>query len=223
MDSRYSRNIPAISREDQAKLRASKVLVLGCGGLGGYIIENLLRMGVGHITAVDGDSFDETNLNRQLLSTEVGIGRGKAVAAAQRAKEINSQVEFTAVSEFFCKENAEDLIKGQHVVMDALDNIPDRLLLEDICAKLDVPFIHGAVNGWTLQTGLVKPGGRLMHILYAAPAESTQKSTLPMTAQTCAALQCAEAVKLLCGRRTTTENSLIVGDLQNLQLEHLCF
>ena len=85
MDLRYSRNIPAISPEEQAALKDKKVLVLGCGGLGGYIIENLLRMGVGAITAVDGDSFDESNLNRQLLAAEKTLGINKAIAAAQRA------------------------------------------------------------------------------------------------------------------------------------------
>ncbi|MBR6653298.1 MAG: ThiF family adenylyltransferase, partial [Oscillospiraceae bacterium] len=92
MDLRYSRNIPAISPEEQDTLKGKKVLVLGCGGLGGYIIENLLRMGVGAITAVDGDSFDESNLNRQLLATEKTLGTNKAIAAAQRANAVNSQV-----------------------------------------------------------------------------------------------------------------------------------
>ena len=223
MDLRYSRNIPAISPEEQAALKDKKVLVLGCGGLGGYIIENLLRMGVGAITAVDGDSFDESNLNRQLLATEATLGRNKAIAAAQRAKEVNSQVQFTAIDSFFTAENAKEIVSGHDLVMDALDSIEARLLLEDVCAKLDVTIVHGAVNGWVMQAAVIPPGERLMHILYASPAENREQSTLPMTAQLCAALQCAEAVKLLCGHPSAIENRLLTGDLHQLEWEYFYF
>ncbi len=223
METRYSRNIPAVSPEEQAMLKDRRVLVLGCGGLGGYIIENLLRMGVGHITAVDGDSFDETNLNRQLLATETNLGQNKAAAAALRAKEINSQVEFTAIEDFFTEENAEAIVAGHDLVMDALDSVEARLLLEDVCAKLDVTIVHGAVKGWVMQAAVIPPGERLMHILYASPAETREQSTLPMTAQLCAALQCAEALKLLCEHPSALENRLLVGDLQQLDWEYFYF
>lgn len=223
MDSRYSRNIPAITPEEQAALENSKVLVLGCGGLGGYIIENLLRMGVGSITAVDGDTFDETNLNRQLLATENNLNCNKALAAAARAKDVNSHVKFTAVDCFFTEENAEVLVSGHDLVIDALDSIGARLLLEDVCAKLGVTIVHGAVNGWVMQAAVIPPGGRLMHILYAASHKSPEQSTLPMIAQVCAAQQCAEAVKLLCGRPSPLENRLLTGDLQQLEWEYFYF
>jgi len=223
MESRYSRNIPTITTEEQESLAKSHVLVLGCGGLGGYIIENLLRMGIGHITAVDGDSFDETNLNRQLLACEDNLGLNKAEAAALRAKSVNSTVDFTAVGEFFTAENAKELVSGHDIVMDALDNAESRLLLEDICAEQEIPFVHGAVNGWILQTAVVTPGSRLMHILYASPVKSESGSTLPMTAQICAAQQCSEAVKILCGRPSAIENRLLVGNLEDFQWEYFYF
>lgn len=223
MDLRYSRNIPAISPEEQDALRSKKVLILGCGGLGGYIIENLLRMGVGAITAVDGDSFDESNLNRQLLATENNLGVSKAFAAAARAKEVNSQVSFTAIDSFFTAENAVEIVSGHDLVMDALDSVEARLLLEDVCAKLGVTIVHGAVNGWVMQAAVIPPGKRLMHILYSSPAENREQSTLPMTAQLCAAQQCAEALKLLCGRPSAIENSLLTGDLQQLEWEYFYF
>jgi len=223
MDLRYSRNIPVISPEEQTALKSKKVLVLGCGGLGGYIIENLLRMGVGSITAVDGDSFEESNLNRQLLSGENNLGCNKAIAAAARAEAVNSQVVFTAIDSFLTAENAEAIVSGHDLVMDALDSVEARLLLEDVCAKLDVTIVHGAVNGWVMQAAVIPPGERLMHILYAAPQESSPQSTLPMTAQFCAALQCTEAVKLLCGRPSAIENRLLTGDLLQLEWEYFYF
>ena len=80
LSSRYNRNRMTLSPAENQKLREQKVCVIGCGGLGGFIIEELGRLGVGTITAVDGDVFDPTNLNRQLLSTETLIGQGKAEA-----------------------------------------------------------------------------------------------------------------------------------------------
>lgn len=213
MEARYLRNIPAITREEQELLQQKKVLVLGCGGLGGHLIETLLRMGIGSITAVDGDVFEESNLNRQLLATAKTLGKNKALAAAEHAAFVNPEVTFRAVPEFFCGSNAEELLSGQDLVLDALDNIPARLLLEDTCEAFGIPLAHGAVSGWQLQASLILPGSRLLHRLYASAQEADEKSTLPMTAQVCAAIQCTEAVKLLCGRSSSLENKLLVGDL----------
>ncbi|NLG41191.1 MAG: HesA/MoeB/ThiF family protein, partial [Chloroflexi bacterium] len=81
---RYLRNHDAISEAEQAILAQKRVLVVGCGGLGGYVIECLARIGVGYLRVVDGDVFDETNLNRQLLSSNMNLGRPKTLAAQQR-------------------------------------------------------------------------------------------------------------------------------------------
>ena len=93
MEERYSRNIPAVSAEDMETLRQSRILVAGCGGLGGFIIEYLARIGVGSLTVADGDTFCLSNLNRQILSTAGNIGRNKALAAADRVREINASME----------------------------------------------------------------------------------------------------------------------------------
>ena len=92
MEKRYSRNMNMLSPEENERLRSFRACVVGCGGLGGYVIELLGRLGVGTITAVDGDVFDETNLNRQLLSTEELLGESKALAAEARMKKVNSGV-----------------------------------------------------------------------------------------------------------------------------------
>ena len=100
MKERYIRNIPAVSEEEQAALSGKRVLVVGCGGLGGCLIEHLARMGVGEITAVDGDAFEPSNLNRQLLSTQDLLGTGKALAAQARARAVNPEVTVRAVEAF---------------------------------------------------------------------------------------------------------------------------
>lgn len=163
---RYGRNYPTISEEEQAALQQKRVLVAGCGGLGGYLIEFLLRMGVGEITAVDGDVFEESNLNRQLLSSEADLGKQKALQAEKRAKQINTHVHFRAVAAFLDGENAYHLVNGQDLVLDALDNIPSRLLLEDVCRQCGVTLVHGAISGWNAQVAVVPPGSGLLHQLY---------------------------------------------------------
>lgn len=91
MEARYLRNFDALTEEEFRALRAGRVLVVGCGGLGGHLIELLARLGVGSLTVVDGDVFEETNLNRQLLSTEALLGCSKAQAAADRVRAVNSR------------------------------------------------------------------------------------------------------------------------------------
>ncbi|MDD3538936.1 MAG: ThiF family adenylyltransferase, partial [Atribacterota bacterium] len=100
MPARYHRNYHTISFTEQIKLLHSKVAVVGCGGLGGNIIEMLARLGIGSITAIDGDIFKESNLNRQLLSSEKNMGKGKAETAVSRIKDINSSIEAISYSQF---------------------------------------------------------------------------------------------------------------------------
>lgn len=217
MYQRYSRNLPAISRQEQELLHKKRVLVAGCGGLGGYITENLLRLGIGHITAVDGDSFDVSNLNRQLLATEATIGKSKAEAAKERAALVNPSVEFMAIGKYITPENAADTIAGHNIVIDALDSASARLLLEDACAQADIPLIHGAVCGWCCQYGVSMPGSGLLHRIYSG-AVPKDNGVLPFVPPFCAALQCTEAAKLLTGRQVSA-NKLYIYDFCSMDFE----
>ena len=100
MERRYERNIPALSDQECRLLRSKRVAVIGCGGIGGYLIELLARIGVGYIRAVDGDVFDESNFNRQLLSEQPLMGRSKAKAAEARVQRINPRIEVEPVSAY---------------------------------------------------------------------------------------------------------------------------
>lgn len=222
MEKRYERNIPAISEEEQAGLASKKVLVLGCGGLGGYILEYLARLGIGHITAVDGDVFETGNLNRQLYSTPDLIGHGKAAAAARRIKTIAPDTDILPVEAFFCEENADRLVRNQHLVIDALDNLPSRLLMEDVCERQKVIFIHGAILGWNMQVTVGRPGSRVLHRIYgteaASPcADAVSKTSLSMTPAACAAMQAAEAAKILTGHESSLDGRLLLFNLETME------
>ena len=220
MQARYERNVPALSEAECALLGSKRVAVIGCGGLGGHIIELLARVGVGYIKAVDGDSFDESNLNRQLLSETALIGKSKAQAAKERVQRINPDVEVTAVEAFLTEENALDIVSGCDVVMDALDNVSARRVLSRACEMAGIPYVYGAISGWVAQCAVSMPGDGLIERLFGAEPEITDKSVLSFTPALCAAAQCALCVKLLCGRDVQS-GQIYYFDLLNMEFENI--
>lgn len=160
-------------------------LVVGCGGLGCYIIEGLLRMNVKSIKVCDPDVFSTSNLNRQLYSLPKNINEYKVDVASQRAKDLNYQNEFITYKECF----NESMLENVDVVIDALDNIESRLLLEDACSKHKLPLIHGAVENNTYQVGVIMPYSNVLHSIYKDINEPKDKSTNVVTVLTCASKQ----------------------------------
>ena len=201
---RYSRNIPALSEADCAALQGKTVAVIGCGGLGGYLIEYLTRIGVGSIRCVDGDVFEESNLNRQLLSFPSILGKSKATAAVERIREINPHVQAQAFPVFLDKENARELIAGCDAVLDALDNIDARRILAKACADEKIPYIYGAIAGWVAQAAVCMPADQLIENLYPEDAVIKDKSVLSFTPALCAAMQVSMCVKLLTDKPVET-------------------
>ena len=220
---RHSRNIPAVSPEEMERIYSAKVLVVGCGGLGGNIIENLCRIGIGHIRMVDGDTFAESNLNRQLLSNNNNIGMSKALAAAERVRSIDPDITAEPVTDFLTAENAESLLSDVDIVMDALDSVDARLILEEVAARAGKVIVHGAISGWDLQVMLVPPGSGLLHELYyKAPAKKISPS-LPMTPAACAALQTAAAIRYLIKGKSVLDKVLLAGSLSDMSFDLIQF
>ena len=220
MEQRYIRNLGALTEAECALLREKTVLVAGCGGLGGYLIEMLLRLGVGEIRAADGDRFEESNLNRQLLSAPGVLGRSKAEVAAERAAAVNPEVRFAAVPEFVTEENVARLVRGCDAVLDALDNIASRKMLAKACGDAQIPLIHGAICGWTAQAAIVPPGDGLLETIYPEGAALSSKASLSFTPPFSAALQTALCVRLLTGREAEA-GRLYVADLMDMELQRL--
>ena len=217
MKARYDRNFEALSELESELLRTKKICIVGCGGLGGYILEQFLRIGVGSITVIDGDCFEESNLNRQLLSDETLIGTSKALAAKARAKAVNSQIEVTAVEAFLTEENAEALLKDHDIVMDAVDNIAARKIMGKMCKELGIPLMYGAIQGWYAQISLISPGSSLLDTLYQESEKLTSKSSLSFTPAVCASFQVAEAVKYLCGRGCPLNGKVLYVDMLSME------
>ena len=139
------------------KLANSRVAVFGLGGVGGYAFEALVRSGIGHITAVDGDVFDETNLNRQLLATRESMGRSKAETALLRAKSINPDADIVALDLFYCSDNADSVdFSAFDYVADCIDSVSSKLLIIQNCIRAGIPVISCMGTGNKLDPSLLR-------------------------------------------------------------------
>ena len=139
------------------KLANSRVAVFGLGGVGGYAFEALVRSGIGHITAVDGDVFDETNLNRQLLATRESMGRSKAETALLRAKSINPDADIVALDLFYCSDNADSVdFSAFDYVVDCIDSVSSKLLIIQNCIRAGIPVISCMGTGNKLDPSLLR-------------------------------------------------------------------
>ncbi len=217
----YIRNINAISQAEQLKLLDAQVGVCGCGGLGMYIISHLARMGVGHISFWDPDIFSESNLNRQLFASYTNLGQSKVEVCRQFIQQINPAVSLTA-SQSRWEDADQSLLRRQQVLVDALDNIPSRLLLAQVGAREEIPLVHGAVGGWYGQITVIMPGDQSLQDLYGASVgEGLEKEqgTLPFTAAVVASLQAAEVIKLLLERESDLRDEICMVDLLDLSIE----
>lgn len=218
MEPRYERNIPALTEAECLALRNKRVLVVGCGGLGGHIIDMLARIGTGTLRVVDGDVFEKTNLNRQLLSQVPLLGVSKAKAAAEHVARVNPDVRVDAVEGFLTEENADALVAGCDAVVDALDNIPSRKILAASCEKANIPYIYGGIQGWVAQAAISMPGDGLLDKLFPEGTVIRDKSVLSFTPPLCASMQVSLCVKLLTGRAVET-GTLYYFDLLNQEFE----
>ena len=227
----FSRNRPTISAVDQERLAAARVLVVGCGGLGGYAMEFCVRLGIGHVRVIDPDVFAESNLNRQVLCTRETLGRAKVECARERALAINPDVDVEPVVGYFTPENAAGLLAGCDAAVDALDNPVSRVQLEAACAEAGVPLVHGAVRGRFVQTATVLPGEGTLAKLYGSAtmpgadnpdALRTLKSCLSITPPLAMALEVSELLNLLTGRpRGIAAGELVLLDAATLRLSRV--
>ena len=220
MEPRYARNIPALTREECLLLQEKRILVVGCGGLGGHIIDQLSRIGVGTLRVCDGDVFEPSNLNRQLLSRLPLLGVSKAKAAAEHIAKVNPDVKVEAVETFMTRKTVHSLIEDCDIVLDALDNIPSRRLLAAACSEVGIPYVYGAIAGWVAQCAVSMPGDNLIGKLFPQEVEIRDKSVLSFTPALCAAMQVSLCVKLLVGRPVET-GRIFYFDLLNQEYEEI--
>lgn len=219
---RYSRNKNLMSDDEIILLSQKKVCVLGLGGLGGYIVEMLSRIGVGSLTLVDGDVFDETNLNRQLFSSMNNLGSSKALEAEKRVRGINPLTKVIPVYEFVDSSNAMKIIANHDVIVDALDSIDLRKYIAKVCTELNLPLVHGAIAGWYGQVATIYPNDTTLDILYPKDIKRGIEKELgnpSFTPALVASIQVSEVIKLLLNRGDLLRNSFMMIDLYTNDIE----
>ncbi len=228
---RYARQVrlPAMGEEGQRRLRAGHALIVGCGALGSACAELLARAGVGTLTLVDRDVVELTNLQRQLLFDEEDARRGlpKVEAAKARIAEINGDVRVRAFYDEFGPHNAERYAEGADVIVDGLDNLQTRYLLNDLAVLRSMPYLYGAAVGTEGMCAAIIPGAGeggeqptpCLRCLFPElpPAGSiatceTAGVLGPITTLV-AALEVAQAIKLLIGARRDVDAGLLSIDL----------
>lgn len=221
---RYSRQIlfAGIGSEGQARLKASRVLIAGCGALGSAHAESLARAGVGRLRLVDRDFVEFSNLQRQTMFTETDAAERlpKAIACAQHLQQVNSAVELEPHIADLNHANVEGLLENCDLVLDGTDNFATRYLINDACVKHGVNWIYGAAVGSYGVSMTIRPGETpcLRCIFPEAPAAASAPTCdtagviMPIINMV-AAIQVAEALKLLSGAVTDLHNSLVQFDV----------
>ena len=225
---RYARNMKSFSVQDQLTLLTSQVTVVGCGGLGGTVSETLARVGVGKLTLIDGDFFEESNLNRQLFSTEGLMNQSKALAAEERIRSVNAAVDITHHECNLDGINALDLISGSDVTADCLDNLPTRFTLQTASKAAGIPMVSAAVGGHSGHLTAIFPEDKGLELIFGDPKEAAalkgaeqSLGNLPYTVNTVAALECAEIIKILLHKDSDLRNRLLIIDLNDYTFESL--
>jgi molybdopterin/thiamine biosynthesis adenylyltransferase len=214
---RYAKNFHALTLAEQRRICESRVLVCGCGGLGGVLINLLARAGVGTLRLVDGDVFVPSNLNRQWFCDTQALSRPKAEVAGERVRAMNPLIEVEVFSTLMDENNAGALVEGMNVVMDALDNLPARFLLAEAAKYMGAPFIHAAATGWWGQISTFLPESFLdLHEIYGNqtekdPAEGLLGVLGPAPA-VIGSLAAFEAIRLLSGRNSAYADQLLYLD-----------
>lgn len=218
---RYQRNLEAISIDEQRRLLHSRVGVIGCGGLGGFVIEELARLGIGELSAWDYDYFQEHNLNRQLMSEPRLVGQSKIEVVGRRVRRINPGIKFNGIYRDFEGQEDRELLKQQQVIVDALDSVQHRLELSRTCHDLGVPMVHGAVNTWYGQVSTQFPGEDVIEQIYAGKDKYRleEKSVLVFVAAMVASLQAAEVLKIILNRGNLLRQKIMLIDMLSMDME----
>ncbi|MCH7928339.1 MAG: molybdopterin-synthase adenylyltransferase MoeB, partial [Candidatus Dadabacteria bacterium] len=228
--SRYSRHLimPEVGVEGQEKLINSKVLCIGAGGLGSPLALYLAAAGVGNLGILDFDVVDFSNLQRQIIHSEMNVGTLKVDSAKERLEELNSDINITTYNERLTSENAMEIFKGYDLVIDGTDNFATRYLVNDTCVLLGIPNVYGSIFRFEGQVSVFDAKrGPCYRCLYPEPpppglvpscAEGGVLGVLPGIIGT---MQAAEAIKIIIEKGTPLIGKLLFLDVMDMKIDKL--
>ena len=204
---------------EKEKIENTHIAILGLGGLGGYILEYALRLGFNHISIIDYDIFEESNLNRQILSSEKNIGNRKIDEAIKRAMSINSKATINYFHEKFDESNSGKILKNIDIALDGFDSFESRKTAVESCCKLNIPFIYGSVYSFYGMVSTIMPKNNTLEIIYKNYNEKNyemKNETVSFLPPLVASIQMSEATKLILGKGNILENKIFtINTLEN--------
>ena len=226
---RYSRHIimDEIGPDGQSTLLDSRVLVVGAGGLGAPVLQYLAAAGVGTLGIVDDDVVERSNLQRQVIHADSDVGTPKVDSAESFITGLNPDTTVETYETRLSKSNAEDIIAGYDLVVDASDNFPTRFLVNDVCRLAGIPVSHGAIYKFEGQVTSLVPEGPCYRCLFP---EAPEPGTVPDCATTgvlgvlpgtVGCLQATEAVKLLLEMGEPLVGEMLCYDAMDLSFERV--
>jgi len=214
---RYFRNQSSISFNEQVELAEATIAVAGAGGLGGYVINLLARIGIGTLCIFDHDVFDESNLNRQLFASTQNIGQFKVDMIKETVNLINPAVDVIAFPEKIS--TGEERLKNVDIIVDALDNAADRLYLGEVAESIGIPLVHGSIAGFEGRILTQYPGGNALQAVFGGcdTGTSAEESlgTPSITPCITGSLQAMEVIKIILKKTGVFDNTMLHLDLQN--------
>ena len=221
---RYDRQImiPGIGEIGQEKLKKARVVIAGSGGLGSPISFYLTAAGVGTLRIIDNDRVELSNLNRQILHWDKDIGKAKATSAREKLTQLNKNVMIETIDTIIDETNVSKLVAGFDVIVDAMDNMPTRYLLNKAAIEHRIPFVHGAVSGLEGRAMTIIPGkSACIRCLYHATPPKKKFPVLGTTPAIIGTIQATEVVKYLTGIGTLLTNRLLIYDGLNMKFTEL--
>jgi sulfur-carrier protein adenylyltransferase/sulfurtransferase len=224
---RYGRQLPLFGVDGQNRLKEARVLVVGAGGLGCPVLQYLTAAGVGHISIVDGDHVELSNLQRQILFTEKEIGQNKAMLAKAKLAELNANTTFEAHDTFLDEENAKALIAPHDLVIDGTDNYAARFLLNRFCRELQKPLVSASIYRYEAQISVFNnlDDAPCYECLYPKqPPEGfvpncAEGGVLGVLPGVVGGIQATEALKLLLNTGESLAGRLLMLDLFTMQFQ----
>jgi molybdopterin-synthase adenylyltransferase len=211
---RYDRQImlPGFGQEGQEKLKKAKVFLAGAGGLGSPVAYYLAAAGVGTIVIVDHDTVELSNLNRQILHWEENIGKSKTESAVRKLSGFNTAIKIKGIAATIDASTVNNLVGDADVIVDAMDNLPTRYLLNLTAQQKGIPFVHGAVYGFEGRAMTVLPGKTAcLNCLYHGA--EVPKSKFPVIGAAPGVIGCIQAVEVI--KYIVGMGELLTGRLLN--------
>ncbi len=217
---RYDRQImmPEVGEQGQEKLKKAKVLVAGVGGLGSPISIYLAAAGIGHIRLVDHDQIEISNLNRQILHWDKDIGKFKVESAQNKLSRLNSDVVIEITKETIKEDNIRDIVGDCKAIVDAMDNLETRYLLNKIAVEKDIPFFHGAVRGLEGRAMTIIPGkSPCLRCMYHGTLPPEKFPVIGVAPGVIGCIQATEVIKYFVGMGELLTGRLLVYDGMSLE------